>query len=263
MEEPTRYTAYPEINAMLDDLSARLQALLGDQLVALYLHGSLAYGDFNPDTSDIDFLAVTVTPLSAEQVGALRVMHQQLAAQGYRWIVRLEGSYIPQDHLRHYNPALTIHPALRMDGSFDMDHHGQDWIIQRYLIRERAVPLFGIPASELIDPVLPDALRQAALATLYEWWRPQLTESFRLTTGEYQAYGVLTMCRILYTLQLGHVVSKPVAARWALENVDPRWHPLIEAALYWCPDGPEPGFQATLAFIQHVVDFSQTSSLQT
>jgi hypothetical protein len=58
-----------------------------------------------------------------------------------------------------------------------------------------------------------------------------LNDPARLNVRGYQSYTVLTMCRILYTLEYGAVVSKPVAARWAKENIDGRWAPLIERAV--------------------------------
>ena len=39
------------------------------------------------------------------------------------------------------------------------------------------------------------------------------------------------MCRILYTLEHGSVVSKPAAARWVQKNPGARWETLIELAL--------------------------------
>ena len=47
----------------------------------------------------------------------------------------------------------------------------------------------------------------------------------------YRAYTVLTICRMLYTLEFGTIVSKPTAARWAREALGPRWAPLIDRAL--------------------------------
>ena len=51
-----RVTQYPEINKILDLLLSSATAVLGNQLVGMYLYGSLASGDFNLETSDIDFL---------------------------------------------------------------------------------------------------------------------------------------------------------------------------------------------------------------
>jgi len=63
-----------------------------------------------------------------------------------------------------------------------------------------------------------------------------------------RSFGVLTMCRMRYTLQYGVVVSKATTARSAQAALDARWTPLIETALAWSNDNvPDPG--ETLGFI--------------
>ena len=52
-------TPYPDVNEILDLLLARASAILGPQLVGMYLYGSLSSGDFDPASSDIDFVIVT------------------------------------------------------------------------------------------------------------------------------------------------------------------------------------------------------------
>ena len=69
-------TPYDDVNAILTQLSAGLPELLGEQLVGLYLTGSLTYGDFDPGSSDIDFLAVLSKELSDEQLHAIRTLHE-------------------------------------------------------------------------------------------------------------------------------------------------------------------------------------------
>ncbi len=54
-------TPYPDVNAVLRLLLEGAQPILGDHFIGLYLYGSLASGDFNPQTSDIDFVVVTDT----------------------------------------------------------------------------------------------------------------------------------------------------------------------------------------------------------
>jgi hypothetical protein len=246
-------TPYPEINALLNDLLSRVQQLLGKQFVGLYLYGSLASGDFDVQRSDIDFVAVTASVLPAQMLPALASMHQQLAAMHPKWTSRLEGSYVPQQALRRYHTAQAHYPALRMDGSFDVDHHGPDWVIHLYMIREHGIALAGPDPKTLIDPIQPDDLRHATLATLREWWTPMLDDPTRLRQRQYQAYAVLTMCRALYTLQHGAVVSKEVAARWAQSVFGEQWQHLIEEALAW-PRGPQPDrLEETLALIRHTI----------
>ena len=50
-------TLYHDINILLDILLSRMQAILGEKLVGLYLDGSLVIGDFDPYISDIDLVA--------------------------------------------------------------------------------------------------------------------------------------------------------------------------------------------------------------
>lgn len=51
-------TPYEDVNTLLGALLARIRSVLGINLVGVYLYGSLPSGDFDPDVSDIDLLAV-------------------------------------------------------------------------------------------------------------------------------------------------------------------------------------------------------------
>ncbi|HJW82735.1 MAG TPA: hypothetical protein VJ754_00380, partial [Anaerolineae bacterium] len=46
------------MRAQVDDLLAGLHTILGENLVGVYLHGSLALGCFNPAQSGVDLLVV-------------------------------------------------------------------------------------------------------------------------------------------------------------------------------------------------------------
>lgn len=248
--QSSRWTGYPDVDAALRLLLDELQGALGQQLVGLYLHGSLAAGGFEPGRSDVDLLAVTEGELDAECLAALEGAHARVQASGLYWAMRLELSYIPRDALRCYDPEDAVHPALRMDGSFGHDLHGSDWVLQRHVIRERGLVLLGPDPHTLIEPVPPDQIRWAARETLREWWAPQLDDQSRLRSDEYQAYAVLTMCRALYTLHHADVVPKAAAARWAQEALGSRWSPLIARALNWRHGDAMDALDETLALIR-------------
>jgi hypothetical protein len=158
--------------------------------------------------------------------------------------------------LRRYDPGRASYPHLGVDGHFEVEQHGSDSVVQRHTLREQGVVVSGSSLQTLIDPVQPNDLRQAVLELLREWWLPQLHNPVRLRSSEYQAYAVLTMCRTLYTLQHGIVVSKPVAARWAQEALDARWAGLIEQALAWRSDAQSDNLTETLGFIRHTLERS-------
>jgi hypothetical protein len=246
----------PEVNAVLDRLLSDVQTILGDRFVGMYLYGSLASGDFDLRSSDIDFVVVTVDALPDTMLPILEAMHARLAASGLKWAAKLEGSYLPQRALRRYDPDAAPCPQIN-EGRFYVGRHGSDWIIQRHILRGQGVVLAGPSPQTLIDPVLPDDLRRAVRGTLRDWWAPMLDDPAFLQRSDYQAYAVLTMCRALHTLQQGTVASKPVAARWAQAALDARWVALIERALAWHHDAPMDSLNESLDFIRYTLERAQ------
>jgi hypothetical protein len=229
------FTPYPDVDAVLQQLLAGARAALGEQFVALYLYGSLSSGDFNPASSDIDFVVVTQGALAPAQVAALEALHVRLWAEAGPWAAHLEGSYIPRDALRRYDPAMPPVPTV-WEGRFYLGGHGPDWIIQRHVMREHGLVLAGPPPAALIDPVAPDDLRRAVRGILHDFWGSVvLNDPNFLLRADYRAFAVLTMCRAWHVLAHGDMISKPAAARWALANLPPRWHDLIAQAAAWQP----------------------------
>jgi hypothetical protein len=245
-------TPYSPINALVVRLLAEVQALLSDQLVGMYLHGSLASGDFDPATSDIDFVVVTASTLPDAVIHKLEALHLRLIDSGLPWATKLEGTYFPQQALRRYAPSDALYPSLN-EASFYMGGHGSDWVIQSHILREHGLVLAGPHPRSLIDPVAPDDLRRAMRALLREWWAPMLDDTGRLQRAEYQAYTVLTMCRALYTLATGAVASKPAAARRAQAALGAPKAKLIERALAWRAGMPLDALEQTLDLVRYTL----------
>lgn len=243
------YVASPAADAILHRLVPGLQSLLGDQLVGVYLFGSLALGDFDPANSDLDFLAVTLAELTTEQVHALQAFHADLFTSGLPLADQIEGSYISRAALRVYDPANAHHPHIdRGESELIVQRHYTDWVIQRFSLRAHGLTLFGPPIHTLIDPISPTALRAALIELLAFWWEPMLSDTAHLQHTGYQAYAVATFCRMLYTLEHGDLVSKPAAGRWAMQRL-PHFAPLIQRALaYELQPADIPATQALLRY---------------
>lgn len=252
MSHQAAFTPYQDVNELLHLLLKNIQDVLGPDLVALYLYGSLSSGDFDPHSSDIDFAAITRDLLTAEQIAALDEMHQRLWASGLKWAAKLEGAYPPVALIRRRQPDGPACPTIN-EGAFYLDRLGSDWVIQRHVMRECGVVLFGPPPAALIDPVAQAEIRAAIQGVLDDWWFPMLGQPAWLTDRgpEYHAYAVISMCRVLHGLTHGKIVSKPVAARWMIDTF-PEWRSLIEKALS-SQDGSGAGFaQSALSLILFV-----------
>jgi hypothetical protein len=256
MTDPRGLTPYPPVNYFVGHLLSLAETALGSQLAGFYLHGSLALGDFDPLRSDVDFLAVTVGELRPDMLSTLTNMHTKLRAGGIIFADRLEGAYIPAEDLRRHNPARSRFPALRVDGSFGVDDHGSDWVIQRHIIREHGITLSGPPPRDLIDPVSADDLKLAVIGILREWWSLPLPCPERFDAVEYRVYAVLTMCRAIYTLNRGETGSKPQSARWAIARLGDPWACLIRRVMEWQPGDESINRKETLDFIEFTLGYT-------
>jgi hypothetical protein len=248
-------TNYPEINSVLHELLSGARGVLGDQFVGMYLDGSLAIGDFEPDKSDVDFVVVTDSEVSSDMFGALKTMHDRIASRASQWGRELEGSYISRRALRHdRRPA--AHPYIDRGSVLAMVRPESGyWLIHRHMLREHGVVLAGPVPQMLIDPVQPEDLREAVRGILHEWWMPMLVDGPLLQNSFYRCYAVLTMSRMFYTIRHGAITTKPIAARWAQGALDRRWTPLIQRALAWSREVP-PDLEETLAYIRHTCEYS-------
>jgi Domain of unknown function (DUF4111)/Nucleotidyltransferase domain len=215
---------------------------LGEELVGVYLSGSLALGDFDRASSDIDVLVATAGPLGEAALERLRRLHAELQAAG-PWTAKLECVYLPLAALRRYDPAdRRRYPIAPSDRGFRLGRQGPTWVLDRQVAREHGLVVLGPDPRSLIDPVAPDELRATARAHLQDFWAAQLPGDSRtagpawLRPRNYQAFAILSLCRALYTLQHGEVASKPAAAAWASRRLGPPWPSLVATALAWRSD---------------------------
>jgi predicted nucleotidyltransferase len=230
--QQTRPTPYPDVNEVLNVLLNHVKDILGDQFVGMYLYGSLSSGDFNRETSDIDFLFVTEDSLSDEKISKLESMHKQTWATSMKRAGELEGAYVPKELIRRHNPNGSPCSTVN-EGKFYVAPLGSDWIIQRHVVREYGVVVEGPDPKTLIDFVTRDDIRSAVKGILQEWWFPMLDDPswLRDHPSGYHAFAILSMCRVLHALQHGTIVSKPKAARWTQSQLGEEWSKVIEYAL--------------------------------
>lgn len=248
IREPTPYVA---VNKMLGRLLTAVSDILGNQFVGLYLYGSLVTGDFSEATSDIDFLVVVCEPLSDEIVAQLAEMHVRLAADESKWGDELECYYLHTAALRRFVPSPEEFPHRERGAALKTEPLAEDIVIMQYILWHKGLTLAGPPIRELVDMVSSEELRQAVASLFVGWWRPMITNQAKLLSVGYRVYAITTMCRVLYTLRHGEIVSKPEAVRWAMTELDERWHGLIKTAVSWQGE-PLDNLEETVALIRLV-----------
>lgn len=226
---------YPELRVVLDAYASELSVELADNLVGIYLTGSLAVGDFDAD-SDVDFLVVTKTEISEPTSKRLQAIQEKIYALGCYPAQHLEGSFISLADLN--DPQIVGQKELYYfdNGWTDIDQsvHDNQWHV-RWILRERGVTLIGPRPMDFVNEVPPkelrDEMKKGMLERMLEF-EPCLDQPRCYSNSRFgQPHIVLTFCRMLQTLRTGRVESKKAAAEWAKGVVEPKWIKLIDDAV--------------------------------
>jgi streptomycin 3"-adenylyltransferase len=207
--------------------------ILDEQLIGVYLHGSLAMGCFNPARSDIDLLVVTREALTPQTKRAIATM--LLRRSGHPCAI--EVSFLRQSDLApwrhptpfdlHYSEAWRrqYEEGLANDGWREWNaanHLDSDLAAHVTVMRARGICLAGAA----ITGVFPQPPQEDYLASLAEdlaWGIERLQEA--------PVYVILNMCRTLGYLLEGCILSKAEGGAWALDHLSAALHPPVIAAL--------------------------------
>ena len=216
--------------ALLEYIISDTKAILGDSLVGIYLHGSLALGCFRWAVSDIDYLTVVEgEPTQAQKeelVRSILAMEGDCPPKGIEMsVVRVDAcrNFVhPTPYVLHYSNAWRDSFCADLSGTC-RDLHGADPDLAAHFTVTRAagITLCGAPIAEVFAPVP----REAYLDSLrYDF------AGAEDDIAENPVYVILNLCRTLGYLQDGVIRSKAQGGEWGLAHL-PEDAGLISAAL--------------------------------
>ena len=225
---------YDDVNQVLDALAFQMRLMLSEKLVGLYLFGSLASGDFEPYSSDLDLLAATSADLTDGDGEALRRMHQQIGKAYPDWDDRIDVAYLSVEGLLTFRSRQSPIGIISPGEPLHMETAGTDWLVNWYSVREHGISVLGPSPKEVIEPISKEELIEA-IRDYGSWLCEQVNQGTRGRERKAQAYAILSMCRALYACRVCETASKRRAAMWAQKEL-PVWSELIEIALEWRRD---------------------------
>jgi hypothetical protein len=215
-------------------LRDELQALLGDDLVAIWAYGSTIGSDRPNRPADLDTHVILKGRPDARTAQRINNTSDAIAAEsGVEfdvWFIALEDARQP-DHPPH---------------AFRDDRRDTSWALHRaHWLAGRFGLIHGLKPAELVpSPTWPEIL--VDLDRELEHIERHAAEG---DTDPYEAaYAILNGSRILHSLETHDVVlSKREAGTWALDHLPDRWHPAIHAALRAYDEQATPDDEALLA----------------
>lgn len=192
-----------------DEVAPLLERFLADArrtvpLVALWAHGSLALGDFQPGRSDFDLIAVVgadlVDGLGNDHRRQLRRLHKALA-RDMPLAAKLHCSYVVESTLP------------------DVGRRHVTWAQQRLMTRpvgpvsRRELTtggkcLYGPPPAGLLPAVTDRELADFIRRDLRDFWYPASAKRTRWLQDVWVDLGPLTLARATVTLRDGRLITK-------------------------------------------------------
>ncbi len=223
----------PPVRAQVDNLVATLQQMLSNDLIGVYLHGSLAMGCFNPQRSDIDLLVVTHNSMTVEtkrDIVQYLLMCSLLSCP-------IEISFLVQKDIHPFRHPLPYglhyseswreqYTQALANGTWrawnDEQKYDNDLAAHITITRARGICLSGTPTQEVF-PAVPPAIYAASILGDFN--------DANTERQQMPVYFTLNACRVLAYLREEHIYSKDEGGVWGLRILPPELHGVVEQAL--------------------------------
>lgn len=213
-----------EVDLFLKRYVNELQNVLsGDQLVGVYLYGSIALGAFYAETSDIDFVAVTKEELTAEEEMNLRELHKKLCADKFG--KRIDGMYIPLVYLGKNNEEMPPY-VYCANGKVHKGHWDVN-AVTWWTLKHHGITVTGRSARELPLQVDWNDVVETMKYNIEQYWSRKAARPYLFFMEEWVESAVVTIGRILYTLEHEGIVSKDEGLAYMMKAAK-GWEPLLQ-----------------------------------
>lgn len=203
-----------------------VHTILRDNLIGIYLYGSLAMGCFQPKSSDIDIILVVKERLPKKQRTKIIEYLKGVCSKDKRIELSIVGADVVQ------NPQYPIMVDLHYEywGNIFENEKDNEILSNLYTTRKRGFCVWGAPISNVFSKI-PAQYHLRSMIEDIQHTRRHLHENPESIGYNVAVYWVLTSCRILAFIREEKVLSKPEGGQWGLANLPKEYYNLIEQAL--------------------------------
>jgi hypothetical protein len=187
-----------ETGPLLDRFAA--EAGRAVPLTALWAHGSLALGDYQPGRSDLDLIALIETTPTRPQQDDLQRVHQALHDQlplarqlHCTYVARAEWAGPGRDHLTWAHGEMFARPVTP---------------VSRRELHLGGLVLRGPGPATVVPPVTDQELADFIRADLRDFWYPHTGQADLWLRDVWVDVGLLTFARATVTLRDGRLITK-------------------------------------------------------
>lgn len=219
------------LDSLTQDIIKQSQAILGDNLVGIYLHGSAVMGCFNEKKSDIDLVVVVNRTIPNEI--KRRYMDMVVEINKHAPKKGIELSIVKKDVCKPfvYPTPFELHFSVKhlkwyrlnpLDYIGKMTGTDKDLAAHFTIIYHRGKCLFGREIKEVFEKVRPEFYFDSI------WHDIENAQKEILINP---TYIILNLCRVLAYKKDKLVLSKQEGGNWGIANLPEKYHDLILCAL--------------------------------
>ena len=197
---------------------------LDGKIVGVYVYGSIALGAFHIETSDVDFVAVLNDSVNEAEKQQLVELHKKMSESTLG--KRMDGMYIPLADLGKYNHEINEY-VYCADGKADIGH----WDINAvtwWTLKNQGITVIGKEVEDLPFQIKWDDVVNTMKYNVEQYWSEKAKQPYLFFIEEWVESAVVTMGRILYTLDHKTIVSKDRGLQYLLERSAKEWEPLLK-----------------------------------
>jgi streptomycin 3"-adenylyltransferase len=221
-----------DYRSVLNSIKEAYQDILKDNLVGIYVHGSIAFNCFNWDKSDIDFIVVVKEKLTvAEKLQVMKVtaaLNESAPLKGLEMSIVLEEvcsnfQYPTPFELHFSNMHIEWYKNDPKDYCEKMNGTDADLAAHFTIIKKVGIAIYGQPIEGVFAAVPKEYYIDSIKADI---------EDAKSAIMDNPMYMVLTLCRVAAYTGYELVLSKEEGGKWALNSLENKYHPIVERAVH-------------------------------
>ena len=223
---------------LLEEIGNEYKHILNENLVGIYVHGSIAFGCYHPKISDIDFIVVVKEkPALEDKVKLIEVLlerSEKAPKKGFEMSVVLEDvcqNFIyPTPFELHYSNAHKQNCIDNIQGYCEyMNGTDVDLAAHFTVINKVGYPVVGKPVQDVFNEVP----KKDYLNSIKSDIANAMDDVEKDPT-----YIILNLCRVLAYIAEEKVFSKKQGGLWGILHVPKEYIAVVEYALarYVTPD---------------------------
>ncbi|MCR1949851.1 DUF4111 domain-containing protein [Clostridium sp. DSM 100503] len=217
---------------VLKCISKEYKNILRDNLIGIYVHGSIVLNCFNFDKSDIDYIVVVNKPLTEDI--KLKLMDITIELNKQAPPKGLEMSIVLKEYCTNfiYPTPFELHFSNRHVDWYNNDSKDycekmigfdKDLAAHFTIIKNAGIVLYGLP----INQVFAEVPREDYLDSI----KNDISEA-KSEIYDNPVYIILNLCRVLAYVRDNLNLSKKQGGEWGICNLNRCYHKIINEALY-------------------------------